>query len=73
MFSIYSPNATAFQWRHNGEVIPGATASWLQLDDAGNDAAGSYDVVVYGTGSQAILSQSATLTVIQGGAVMRLK
>jgi len=36
-------------------------------------AAGSYDVVVYGTGSQAILSQSATLTVIHGGTVMWLK
>ncbi|MBP8800624.1 MAG: Ig-like domain-containing protein [Kiritimatiellae bacterium] len=73
LFSVFSPNATGFQWRHNGTAIPGATASWLLLNDVKKATAGSYDVVVYGTGSQAILSQSATLTVIHGGTVMWLK
>ena len=72
-FSIYSPNATAYQWRHNGVGIPGANQSWLQFVDANLSDAGTYDVLVYGTGNAYVVSQSATLQVIPLGSHFFLK
>ena len=38
-----------YQWRHDGEPIPGATLPYLQVLSAQGDDAGDYDVVVSNT------------------------
>lgn len=51
-----------YQWRKDGENIPGATAATLSLDDVTIAAAGDYDVVVSNAAGSAT-STIATLTV----------
>jgi hypothetical protein len=72
-FSVYSPNATAYQWRSNGTGIPGATQSWLEIDPAHLDDGGTYDVLVYGSGTTYVLSQEAELRVYAVGTLIQLK
>ncbi len=57
-----SDPAPAYQWRKNGEPIPGATSATLNLPDAPLTAAGNYTVEVSNlVGS--VVSQVATVTV----------
>jgi hypothetical protein len=73
LLSVYSPNATAYQWRKDGVGIPGATRSWLEISPAALADSGTYDVVVFGTGTSFTVSQSATLSVYSVGTVMFLR
>lgn len=41
-------NITGYQWRYNGAPIEGATERSLTIDNISLEAAGQYDVVVYG-------------------------
>jgi len=52
----------AYQWRRNGQDIPGATYENYSLNQARADVAGTYDVVVRNSGG-AITSAPATLTI----------
>ncbi len=52
----------SYQWRKDGQVIPGATAATLLLADVTIAAAGDYDVVV-SNAAGSITSVVATLTV----------
>ncbi len=72
-FYVQSAGATAFQWRRNGVWIPGANRSWLTLKTAATGDAGSYDALVYGSGTAYAVSPSATLTVTPLGTVLRLR
>jgi hypothetical protein len=51
-----------YQWRLNGALIAGATATTLSITNAQNAHAGAYTVVVRNNGG-AVTSQVATLTV----------
>ncbi len=74
LLSVYAPAATAYQWRKNGVGIPGATRSWLEIAPASLSDSGSYDVLVFGSGSAYTLSQSAMLTVMPSrGMVFQLR
>jgi hypothetical protein len=73
LFSAYAPDAAAYQWRRNGVGIPGATQAWVEIVDAGLSDAGTYDVLVYGSGDASTLSLSATLTVFPLGTVLQLQ
>ncbi len=73
LFSVYSPNATAYQWRKNGVGIPGATQSWLEISPANAEDSGVYDVLVYGSSTTYVLSEPAPLAVILRGTLIRLK
>lgn len=64
----FSVTATAssmlsYQWKHDGEDIPGATTSTYPISSAGADDAGLYTVVVTSAG-QSVTSSSAALTVL---------
>jgi hypothetical protein len=72
LLSVYAPDATAYQWRKNGVGIPGAAQSWLEFAPASLADTGTYDVVVFGSGTSYTLSQSATLRVIPIGFIMLL-
>ena len=61
--SVYAPGATAYQWRKNGALIPGATRSWLEFDPSEASDDGVYDVIVTGA-SGYTTSAAATLEVI---------
>lgn len=69
-FSVYSPNATAFQWRKNGVCIPGATSAWLEIRPAALTDSGVYEAVVYGTGTSCVLTRGSTLSVLSAGTIM---
>ena len=43
-----SPSSVSYQWRRDGQPIPGATTRTLTLDNLQPSDAGSYDVVVIG-------------------------
>jgi hypothetical protein len=58
----------AYQWRKNGAVLPGATASSFQIAVVSQSDAGAYSVVVTNAGGQ-VLSASAQLTVTAPGPV----
>jgi hypothetical protein len=73
LFSVFSPTATAYQWRKNGQWIAGATLSWLEINPADLADGGTYDVLVYGTGTATTASQSALLTVLPLGTVFLLQ
>jgi hypothetical protein len=45
VYAVGNPPPT-FQWRFNGSAIPGATESYLNLNDATPSQAGDYDAVV---------------------------
>jgi lysophospholipase L1-like esterase len=61
--SVYSPAATAYQWRKNGTLIPGATQSWIEFSPTAVANGGTYDVIVTGASGH-IVSSTATLTVL---------
>ncbi len=61
-FAVSATGAAAYQWRLNGNPIPGAKNSWLTLTGITGAQAGSYDVVVSGPGGAATTSLAATLT-----------
>jgi len=73
LFSVYSPNATRYQWRKNGVGIPGANGACLEIEHACFADEATYDVLVYGAGTTYVISESATLNVIQRGTLIRLK
>jgi hypothetical protein len=58
------PNTLAYQWRKNGTVIDGATASAYTIATASDGDAGSYDVVVSDFAAPCLskTSSAATLT-----------
>lgn len=58
-----SGGALEYQWKHNGNDIPGATAATLYLDSIYPAQAGTYTVEVRNS-SGPVLSDPATLTVI---------
>jgi hypothetical protein len=62
VFSVVT-NGNIFQWRHNGLPIPGATSATLTIANVQSGDAGSYDVVV--TGSGTITSTAAVLSIGQ--------
>jgi hypothetical protein len=53
-----------YQWRHNGNPIPGATRAWLEIEDISAADPGSYDVIVTGPNLVSTTSATAVLTVI---------
>src|SRR5262249_40903603 len=55
----------AYQWRHNGTNINGATGSSLTLSSVGVADAGDYDVVVT-NGYRSVMSAVANLTITPG-------
>ena len=63
-FAVMATGASTYQWRRNGTPIPGATNSWLALTGATPAVAGSYDVVVSGSGGAPTTSLAATLTYV---------
>ena len=71
-FYVQAVGATAYQWRFNGQWIPGATRSVLELTPATRSNMGSYDVLVY-NGSGYTVSQSAALTIFPVGTHMILR
>ncbi len=73
LFNVYSPTGTAYQWRHNGSPIAGATRSWLELNPADMADGGTYDVLVYGSGTAYATSRSATLSVLPLGTLLKLR
>ena len=73
LFNVYSPTGTAYQWRHNGAPIPGATQSWLEINPAVTSDAGTYDVLVYGSGTTYTTSRSATLSVLPLGTLIKVR
>lgn len=72
-FYVRAKGASAYQWRRNGVWIQGATCSSLDLNPAGLDDAGTYDVLVYGSGTAYLTSESALLTVRPLGTIFQLK
>jgi len=73
LLSVYAPTATAYQWRKDGIGIPGATQSWLDFAPASLADSGTYDVIVYGTGTAYSVSQSALLRVIPIGFILQIR
>jgi cyclophilin family peptidyl-prolyl cis-trans isomerase/lysophospholipase L1-like esterase len=64
-FTVTATNATSYQWTFQGANIPGATNPQYIIQDTATNQAGVYSVIVGGsTGSN--LTNSATLTVLQG-------
>ncbi len=45
-FTVNATSATGYQWRKNGEAIPGATSTTHEIPACALDSAGSYDCVV---------------------------
>ena len=56
------PGPLGYQWRHNQNLINGATNAQLILDPVSLEAEGNYDVIVSNAGG-AVLSQGAALFV----------
>jgi hypothetical protein len=61
--SVGSPSGVRYQWRFGDLNIPGGTNATLVLTNVQPSQAGSYHVVVY-NGAGAVISSSATLTVL---------
>lgn len=53
----------AYQWRRNGTSLPGANSITLDISNAKEQDAGSYDVIV-SNGAGSVTSAAATLTVV---------
>ncbi len=64
--SVVATGAARYQWRRNGVWLDGATQPWLEMTPVDVQSAGSYDVLVYGSGAAYVVSQSAPLTVTLG-------
>lgn len=58
----FGSSQLSYQWRHDGEAIPGATDATLVLPHAGVIDQGDYDVIV-SNAAGSVTSLSATLTV----------
>ncbi|MDZ4745860.1 MAG: choice-of-anchor D domain-containing protein [bacterium] len=54
----------AYQWRFNGQSIPGMTDSVLFLDPLSTSSTGTYDVVISGSCTPAVTSTPTNVTVI---------
>jgi len=63
-----SPGPLTYQWRFNGDNIPGANASSYTIGSIQTTNAGSYSVLV-GNAGGSTLSASAVLTVIPSGVI----
>ncbi len=61
-FSVAATNATGYQWRKDGVIIPGATNPMLALHSITQGEVGTYDVIVSGLCNTAVISSIATLT-----------
>ncbi len=72
-FYVQAVGETSYQWRHNGVAIDGANQAWLEIARADLTDSGSYDVLVYGSGSASTTSLTATLHVIPLGTVLKLR
>ena len=72
-FYVQALGAVSYQWRRNGVWIPGATHSWLDVSTARQSDSGVYDVLVFGSGTAYIASQSATLIVIPPGTLLKVR
>lgn len=65
-FGVTVANATAgmtYQWRRDGQALPGETRPWLELTGISGAERGAYDVVVTGENQTTATSSAATLTV----------
>jgi len=62
MFSASAAGSAVlrYQWRHNGDLLAGATNSLLQLTNVQPTQAGNYDVLVFNSAGSAV-SSNATL------------
>ena len=60
------PGTLSYQWRHNANIIGGATADILDIDPVELADAGDYDCVVTNSGGS-VISNPATLTVYSCG------
>jgi hypothetical protein len=69
LFNVYSPDATSYQWRKNGVIIPGATSSWLEIPSASLSDIGTYDVLAINENG-ATQSSSVTFVVVPQGTVI---
>jgi hypothetical protein len=58
----YGSETMTYQWRKDGNTIPGATASTYVKDNASTSDSGGYDVVV-ANGAGSVTSQIATIAV----------
>ncbi|WP_461077956.1 immunoglobulin domain-containing protein [Spirosoma flavus] len=58
---VVSGSATGYQWRKNGNAIPGASNATYTIANVGNTDIGQYDVQVFSCGSQT--SNSASLAI----------
>jgi lysophospholipase L1-like esterase len=65
--SVYAPAATAYQWRKNGMLLPGATQSWLEIAPAQLADAAVYDVLVYSSSAAYTVSAPAAVNVYLTG------
>jgi hypothetical protein len=72
-FYVQAAGATTYQWRCNGVWIPNATRSVLELAPAVRSNAGTYDVLVYSASGSYTVSQSATLSFLPPGTLLRLR
>ena len=67
--AIFGVSATgtpplSYQWRHNGEAIPGAVSESLSINNSQPSNDGNYTVIVSNSAGE-VTSQTATLTVIE--------
>jgi len=72
-FYVQALGATFYQWRRNGVAVEGANQPWLDIPSAALEDAGSYDVLVYGSGTAFTTSQSATLQVVAAGTLIFIR
>ena len=72
-FTVLATGAERYQWRKNGVLIPGATSAMLTIPDAHGRDIGSYDVLVYGSGSKYVVSEPASLSLNANGTLLLLK
>lgn len=66
-FAVLARDATRYQWCKDGVIIPGATASTLEIPNVRGRHTGSYTVLVYGSGSRYVVSLPALLEVNADG------
>jgi len=72
-FAVLARDATRYQWCKDGVIIPGATASTLEIPNVRGRHTGSYTVLVYGSGSRYVVSLPALLEINADGTVLMLR